>query len=115
MLVLLIVFSACTIIVDDEPAPVPISSDLQVHVHGAISGVPREGIKVSLHWTEEEAINNINPVAGYAWTDYDGNVIFLNLPEGEYFWIRAKALLAKTIRSSDYLAPGYNFESVPIL
>lgn len=93
----------------------PASAELEVQVFGAISGVPREGIRVSLHLTEEDARHNVNPVTDYAWTDYDGFVYFYGLPPGEVYFIRAKALLAKSVRSTPPLGVGYQFQTVPIL
>lgn len=93
----------------------PASAELEIQVFGAISGVPREGIRVSLHESEYDAEHNINPIAGYAWTDYDGFVYFYGLPPGQEYYIRAKALLAKTIRSTPPLYVGYHFQTIPIL
>ena len=108
-----ILLSSC----DIEPvSPVnPNASELEVQVYGAISGAPREGIRVSLHASEYDARNNINPLAGYAWTDIDGFVYFYGLPPNEQYHIRAKALLVKSIRTTNYLNRGYNFQAVPIL
>lgn len=113
---LLVIFAvnACTIIIDEEDEIIYNGADLEVHVYGAITHYPREDIKVSLHWTEEEALDNVNPIVGYAWTDYNGNVFFYNIPPDEVYWIRAKTLLTKTIKRSQYVLPGYNYESVPV-
>lgn len=98
----------------DEGPIDPNAASLTVYVYGALSQNPREGILVSIHWTEEEAENNDNPVAGRLYTDRNGEVTFHNLPPDERFFVRAKPLLFKTIRETNYLYRGENYIDVPV-
>lgn len=113
MIIGVLVLSSCY---TEVVVPVdPNAAELEVQVYGAISGAPREGIRVSLHQSEYDARNNLNPVAGYAWTDIDGFVYFFGLPPNTQYHVRAKALLVRSIRTTNYLNRGYNFQAVPIL
>ncbi|MDN5200796.1 hypothetical protein QQ008_05475 [Fulvivirgaceae bacterium BMA10] len=90
-------------------------ADLEVHVYGLFSGRPREGIRVSLYRTEEDAENNIDPIRVWEYTDYDGNVIFYDLPTNRRYWIKARAQFASNIRKTRRLRSGHNFRSISIL
>lgn len=92
----------------------PNAATLTVYVYGALSQNPREGILVSLHWTEEEAESNSNPIAGRVYTDSYGEAVFNNLPPDERFYVRAKPILFKTIRETNYLYRGENYIDVPV-
>lgn len=93
----------------------PDASTLVVHIYGVLSGVDRDNIAVTLHWTKEDAERNINPITERAYTDSYGEVVFYDLPPNENYWVRGKALLAKTIRPTNPLYIGENYIEIPIL
>lgn len=99
---------------EDTPVIDPNASNLTVYVYGALSQNPRPDILVSLHWTREEAENNENPIGSRRYTDEYGEVIFYNLPPDERFYVRAKPLVFKTIRETNYLYRGDNYIDVPV-
>lgn len=99
---------------EDDPYIDSNAATLTVYVYGALSQNPRSDILVSLHWTEEEAERNENPISRRSYTDEFGEVTFYNLPPDERFYVRAKPLVFKTIRETNYLYRGDNYIDVPV-
>jgi len=88
-------------------------AQVDIEVYGLLSGNAREDIRVSLHTSEYDAKKGRNEVAS-VWTDSDGFAFLSNVPPGTY-WIRAKALFARNVKSAGYLAPGNHYLDIPIL
>ena len=90
-------------------------SDLEVSVTGTLSGVPREGINVTVYLTEADAEDEVNPVTLDEDTDSNGIVFFSNLDTGTRYWIRANTLLLFSIRQTNKLSNGYNEFEITVL
>ena len=105
--------SSCELYDDEEPID-PNGAQLNVYVYGALSQAPRENILVSVHWTREEAEQNINPIAGRKYTNEYGEVKFFNLPPTESYFVRAKPIISRTIRSTSALRVGDNYIDMPV-
>lgn len=91
-----------------------VQSDLDVTVNGAISGKPRNNLKVTLFDTEKDADDNTNGIMT-EYTDGSGTAVFLNVDIGRTYWIRAQAIFSKSIRKSGSMKAGKNYFSMKIL
>ena len=88
---------------------------MTVHVFGALSGQDRDGISVRLYDTENDARDEASARTGSLRTNNDGDVTFGGLSSGRVYWVRADALLVKTIRETPTLEIGDNYFEIPIL
>ena len=66
---------------------------LTVRVTGTLSGNPREDVKITLYATEDDAKNEVNPIAGPEFTNEDGEADFGALTIGKRYWIRGVKVL----------------------
>lgn len=114
MLLPMLFLSSCEVWIDglDDSLNRP---SLLVHVYGALSGNDRDNIEVSLYYSREDAQDDRNPITNYVYTDRYGEVLFYDLPRGQAVWVKAQALLVKTIRQTSPLQRGENYIEVPIL
>ena len=87
--------SSCDELENSLPGPV----HLEVSVYGALSAEPREGVKVSIYETEEDALEKTNKIT-HDFTNSDGKVWFYDLEENKTYWVRANTILGinRTIR-----------------
>lgn len=90
-------------------------SDLEVYVSGSLSGKPREGIKVVLYLSREDAEKEVNAITSTNFTDNYGITIFFNLEGNMRYWVRADPLLFETIRQTPNLKSGLNEFSISVL
>lgn len=92
-----------------------IACDLEVYISGTLSGVPREGISVTLYLTKANADADVHPVTDTYETDVDGLVYFLNIDSGISYWVRAETLLLHHLRQTKILQPGINEFKMTVL
>ena len=90
-------------------------SDLEVRVTGTLSGVPREGVNVTVYSTEEDAEKEVSSVTLSDDTDSNGKVKFINLELGSSYWIRANTLLLFSIKQTGKLKTGVNEFEITVL
>jgi hypothetical protein len=91
-----------------------VQTDLTATVLGAISGNPRNNLKVTLYDTEKDADDNTNGIAT-EYTNGNGSAVFYNVVIGRTYWVRAQALLSKSIRKTGSMKAGKNYFSMKIL
>ena len=90
------------------------SNVLEITVTGTFSGNPRNNLRVSLYNTEYDADNNLNSLAE-AYTDASGTATFYLVSGGRRYWVRAQALLSKSVRETNRIKSGNNYFHMTIL
>jgi hypothetical protein len=111
LLAALVVFSC-----NDELAEIdPTKAQLNIHVYALITNNPKENATVSVHLTEDDANNNVNPVVEKRFTDNNGDVTFRNLRPDRRYWIRAKVLIDTSVNQTDELEIGENYHEIGTL
>ncbi|MEM6523437.1 MAG: hypothetical protein AAGF85_02265 [Bacteroidota bacterium] len=106
---IILIFIAC-----DHGPRVP-EADLLVQVEGYLSGNVREGIRVQVYLTREDAEDQIGAITPPLWTDNFGEVEIFGLDTNRRYFVRADARAAKTIRRSKRLDVGINMCRIRIL
>ncbi|MEM1408534.1 MAG: hypothetical protein AAGG59_17250 [Bacteroidota bacterium] len=109
LLLTLVAITAC----DNEPR-LP-EADLLVQVEGYLSGNQREGIRVQVYLTREDAEDQIGAITPPLWTDTFGEVEIYGLDTNRRYFVRADARATKTIRRSKRLNFGINVCRIRIL
>lgn len=90
-------------------------ASLQVTVTGTLSFKPREGLKVCVYETEEDAEKRQNPITSTKETNNEGKVIWSNLIPNQRYFVRVDATLNSNINESPLLWPGENEMNMKIL
>lgn len=93
----------------------PDLAHLDVYVRGTLSFKPREGITVSLHNTEADADAGRNAITPSQNTDENGIARFRNLTPGQSYWVRAKAVVSKSVKETGTLGKGLTDFNISIL
>lgn len=89
-------------------------SDLEVNVSALLSGNPREDVKVTLYYSNDDANNETNPVTSSQYTNSDGNAYFTDLEYNIRYYIRADVILTY-IKRTEMLKEGYNNFDIRVL
>jgi len=108
----ILLLSACNAPLDD---PNPNKAQLEVYVAGTL-GNPKNDAHVSIHYTEDDARNNVNPVVKARYTNSDGIVNFVNIAPGVSYWVRAKPLIyPAAFTETNVLEMGKNYLEIVTL
>jgi hypothetical protein len=111
LLILFIFFSITLLFSCDGSDPEPIDptlAQLEVYVFGTLSNEPRDGIRVSLHATEDDAKDGDDELYGRQFTDSEGFADFINVQPGKIYWVRAKPLITRNVKATQFLVAGRN-------
>ncbi len=112
---LFLIASSCILFYSCDLGPITPEADLEVRVQGYLSGKAREGIRVQLYRTREDAQDRFDPVTGPLWTDRYGYVEIYGLLTNRRYFVRADARAATTIRRSPKMSFGPNHCVIRIL
>lgn len=108
-LILFLFFSSC-----ENENITPNRPELKVYVEGLISGKTREGVKLTLYPSKNDAEYELNEIS-YDRSDSKGNSYFYNL-NNQVYWIRANTIIgiSKTIERIE-INQQYNHITLKVL
>jgi len=109
--IVLLVTTSC----DENSEDIFQFADLEVYVSGTLSSNPRSGLKVAIYETEDDAMNEVNPITSPQITDSNGYAFFQDLEPGFRYWVRVDTTLIHNINRTNNLDEGFNEMNMTIL